>query len=305
MRDVMSNGRCVGVDVTFLKNCTALKAAACETAATEYPNCDVPISETTTSEKVTYNPTCLMHEAGGVDDGLCNNEYDAEELFTNELARLITNLDIRLNRYAYARLAANAQANVDPLVTDYGTINGTRVDINAANWTADLLTQLEINAGYNGLDNYIIVDGRNFVTQKALSEYRFANADDKDQSLQFRAWNGRMIMDNPRDAFAELARHSSFFVDMDMLAFVNRTHYTSSTPVLIDPSKNIYTFTVTSGRTGIKYDVDYQKVCKTGRNSLSYREYKHALDVKFVGDIIFAPVQCDNGTGILEFTRIP
>lgn len=301
--DVMSGGRCKGVDVTFLKNCTAAKGYVCEVASTEYPACDVPVGASSTSDKVFYDPKCLMHLAGSVNDDLCDNEFTAVELFTRELARLINDMDIRLNQYSYNQIAAKTQVNNDPMVTDFGTVNGTRVDIPSSNFTSDLLVQLEINASYNGLDNYMIFDARNLLFQKNNSLYRSLNQDERNQAAQFNAWDTRLVFDNPYDVQTVLARNSTFFVDMDMLAFVNRTSYTSQTPTLIDSTKGIYTFTVTSPRTGMRYDVDYQKLC-SGRDVMTNHRFTHALDVKFIGGLVFAPIQCDSGTGILEYTRI-
>lgn len=302
---IMSGGKCKGVDVTFLKKCTTNKGFACETIATEYPSCDVPVGTSIQSDKITYDPKCLFHEAGSIDDDLCDNEFNAEELFKETIADLISRADIRLNQYAYAQIAAKAQANIDPLITDFsGVVNGTRVEIPSSQWTSDLLVQLEVNAQFNGLNNYKIFDSRNLVTQKNQSMYRSLNADEKNQVAQFNAWDSRLIFDNPLDVTTVLARASTFLIDFDMVAFVNRTSYTSQTPVLVDTTKQIYTFTVTSPRTGIKYDVDYQKVCKTTRDSLSNRHHVHALDLKFIGGLLFAPIQCDSGTGILEFTRV-
>ena len=111
-----------------------------------------------------------------------------------------------------------------------------------------------------------------------------------------------MVFDDPRDAKAVTSRNSTFFVDMGMIAFVNRTSYKTPAPELMDASTNFYTFSVTSPRTGIRYDVEYQKAC-SGRDSVTNRINTHAFTVKFIGGIVFPPIQCDSGTGILEYVK--
>lgn len=298
MNEVFMNGKCIGIQMVWLKDCTALGGYACETAPTA---CAVPlVAETMTSDTQTINPTCYFDEGFSLSDDLCNNEYTAEELISENLALHISNLDTRLNRYAYAQIMAKAQANIDP--NTVGTVAGTVTNIAPSDWTADLLVQLEIEAQFNGLENYLIFDSRNLLTQKNLSQYRGLNANEANTSASFNDWDSRLIFDDPRDSKVVTSRDSTFFVDMAMVAFVNRTSYTSSAPVLADASDNFYTFSVTSPRTGIRYDVEYQKTC-TGRDTTNLRVYQHKFNIKFIGGIVFPPVQCDNGTGILEFVK--
>jgi hypothetical protein len=214
---------------------------------------------------------------------------------------MVTNLDIKMNRYVINQIAAKAQANLTP--NPIGTVVGTRTEIPASLWTSDLLVQLETEAMYNGLDNYVIFDSMNFLYQKNNAQYRSLNDNERNQQAQFNAWDNRLVFDNPRDIFDMTTRQSSFFVDLDMLAFINRTSYTSAVPEIWDERLGIYHFYVISPRTGIRYDFDYQKEC-VNRNDLTNPYSLHKLYGRFVGGLEFAPVQCDNGTGILEYAKV-
>lgn len=298
MNEVFMNGKCIGIQMVWTKDCTALGGYACETAPSA---CAVPlIAETMTTDTQTINPTCYFDEGFSLSDDLCNNEYTAEELIAEKMAIAVHNMDIRLNRYAYAEVSAKAQANTDP--DTLGTVAGTLTTITPSAWTSDILVELEVTAQYNGLENYMIFDARNLLTQKNLSAYRALNADEASGGAIFNDWDGRLVFDDPRDSKAVTSRNSTFFVDMGMVAFVNRTSYPTTAPELADSSDNFYTFHVVSPRTGIRYDVEYQKAC-TGRDTTNRRIYQHKFNVKFIGGIVFPPVQCDSGTGILEFVK--
>lgn len=298
MNEVFMNGRCIGIQMVWTKDCTALGGYACQTAPTA---CAVPlVAETMTTDTQTINPTCYFDSKFSLSDDLCNNEYIAEELIAENMALHIKNLDIRLNRYAYAQILAKAQANIDP--DTQGTVAGAVTTITPSLWTSDLLVELEVTAQYNGLENYMIFDSRNLLTQKNLSGYRALNADEASGGAIFNDWDNRLVFDDPRDSKVVTGRNSTFFVDMDMVALVNRTGYKTTSPTLTDSSDNFYTFYVTSPRTGIRYDVEYQKTC-TGRDATNMRVYQHKFNIKWIGGIEFPPVQCDSGTGILEFVK--
>ena len=298
MTEVFAGGRCIGIQMNWLKNCTALGGFATQTLPTA---CAIPTGIVSTSDVQTINPLDYFEELAELDDNLCSNEYVAEELLAERLADAISRLDIRMNRYTYAQLLARTFANQDP--NTIGTVVSNRTTIPASSWTSDILVQLELEAMYNGLGNYMILDSRNLLAQKNLSQYRSLNDNERNQAATFNAWDSRLIFDSPRDIAGVTGRASTFIVDMDMVALVNRTSYTSLTPELLDSADNFYTFQVTSPRTGVRYDVEYQKSC-TARDEVTNRYYKHKFRVKFLGGIVFAPAQCDSVTGVMEYVKV-
>lgn len=299
--ELFNGNKCVGVDVTFYKDCTPLGAYACAAPPTT-GGCELVATETGATQTVTYHPNCYHSESFALNDDLCSNEFLAEDVLMKKMANAIDRLDVKMNRYAIAQIAANATTNLYPATV--GTVVGTRTDIPAALWTPDLLVQIEQDIEFAGINNFVILDAYNLLTQRQLAMYRNVNDHNRDEERIFGNYDSRIVFENATDITTVLSRRSTLVWDLDSVALVNRSFFPSGTPVLVDASKNIYEFHVISPRTGLKYDVEYQKTCQDTRDANGQRVYNHVFVVKFLGGIVFAPSQCDGSNGVLEFTYV-
>lgn len=306
---------CTAVEVVFLKDCTALGAFTCATPIT---TCDLPAGTEMGSQKLVTDVLCEFRESFQINDDLCGNLYQVEDILRIELTKAIQNLRIKADKNLIAGLSANAQVNIDP--DTIGTIAGTKTNIASSFWQMDLLPQLNQILMFNGIENYLIADNRNFSYAQSLSPYLRLN--DNQRSVGAIDDDYQNVFDDSINIQATLGTKSTFAIDTDMVGVVHWNKYDNTAPLMIKDNHWVYsiidpewsirsaTYDPQSGRGSassvqrVVYDVELQKIC-TGRTATGKPIFMWKYMVTLQIKPVFSPVQCDNTTGIMEFVKVP
>lgn len=308
---VFRNGKCVGLQVLWLKDCND-DAVVSDTAPVVA--CDIPAGAELASDKKTYEPDLFINDTRSASDDLCANYYEFVDTSAATLKRLITTIEQKLNVQTIAFLKANAQVNAD--TGGAGTIAGTQTGFPAASFGPDLLAEISAYAATNRISDYRILSGRNFYNSVFNAQYRRLNDDQRNQGA---AYDNAGIAFDLLDLDTTAAIPSTFVFNPDCIGFFNKT-WSSFTPELVDPKLNKWAYKIASpnlryrysanenGRLvnrlqPVEYEVEYEKVC-TGRDSLGKPVYMHTYLVRFIGSLFTAPGGCNDETGILHFTKL-
>lgn len=308
---VMRNGKCVGLQVLWLKDCN--DDAVVDTTAPDV-DCDIPSGSELSSDARTYEPDLFINDTRSASDDLCGNYYEFVDTSAMTLKRLITTVEQKLNAQTVAFLKANAQVNGD--TGGSGIITGTETGFPAADFGPDLLAEISAYAATNRIGDYRILSGRNFYNSVFNANYKRLNDNGRSEGAAF---DNAGIAFDLLDLDTAAAVPSTFVFNPDGIGFFNKT-WSGYTPELVDPQLNKWAYKISSpslryrysasenGRLitrlqPVEYEVEYQKVC-TGRDSLGKPVYSHTYLVRFIGSLFTAPNGCNDETGILHFTKI-
>jgi hypothetical protein len=296
---LMAGADCKGFEVAWATECSPLKDSTCEAMPT---GCGITATTEMEIEKQLYDPKCPLSEEFIVNDNICNNIFSAAEAIAFGLGNAVVNLDARLNRKFYTAMKANATPNTFP--DPIGTVVGTHTDVTSGLWTADILVQMAIEAQFTGIKNPIFFDGTNLTVVRALAPYRAFNSNEASGAKIFEDFGGMLVVDDPTDALAATSRKSTFVVDMDGVVMLSKIKDLGDQPVEIDQSLNLYHWSVRSPLTNVLYQVEYQKTCAGRKDGSLEVATNHVFNVRWLGDIYFAPPQCGGVTNVMEYVKI-
>jgi hypothetical protein len=312
--DVLKGGQCIGVEAKYLAGAGA-NLTTNETTATaanaDLGGCNL-VGVEHESETVTYQNNLFIAATNAVDDNLCNNVYQFQDLSAAALRDAINTVRKTLNTRATAFLTATAQNNLDTNIANYNTGNGAwsaaganitmaSADVN----TPDSLAFVDIAAMNNQLREYFLLHGPlHYYAANYNADFKAQNDNGRDIRAAFLGnkpsfWDVRGLagVNNGRVTFA---------VNPDAYVFWNRA-WSTPAPVQIDENK--FAFTVTDPLfvymnngvpTPLTYEIVYQKVC-TGRGPLTQHVLEHRWEVKLIGGLAAAPAGSFGETGVLRF----
>lgn len=310
---------CIGHEVDYMLSDTV----SLPTVNTSAPAvvCDIPAGSTLSSATKTYNPNIYIQKIVEVNDKDCDNVFKFAEKVAFNMASSMHLIARALNDYIIAQLVANAQVSAS--AGKFGTINGTTVEFNTADFdNPDLLADWNEIAILNDFaSNYLLLDGTNFYQTWYNARFNAANDDQRDEILKFN--NGTGISFDVRNLNA-VAAASTFLVDPNMYAFYARSTYpTTATPAgdkdntvqfsmplmyqaneMTPADRRAQTFMFNNGGTmqPIMLDVDYQVTCDPAFTDGGRRSFTHRWEMKLEGMFDLAPATA--GTGILQFVRV-
>jgi hypothetical protein len=303
---VYEGGRCVGEKIMFLKGCSTVQSGCVDFNLAANSTCALPAGTSITSEVVTLGTDCHIVRSFNINDNLCDNEYTAAELVAESFKNAMSSILAEANQKFYKDLIAKRMPNKFPKHITNTWTDGVQLttDVPDAFWTADMLVQLGLAANYNGLDNYMILDGGNLISQRILAGYHGLNDNERHQPALFNDYP--VVFDNLRDIVTATAgRNSTFLVDTGGVAVRTRHLHASPSPQnLVDPSRNRYEYHLPlAGMENAMVDVKYEKGCQ-GTDGQGRDIYLHKFQLIFRMQTVFAPAGCDAETGILEFVNV-
>lgn len=287
------------VDVYFIKDCDET-VTDCE--QTPPADCQITGVEAETAI-LTISPDMCFSKAFQVNHDLCNNALTYETLVAERMAHAMASIEQEVNRAAVAFLEANAQDNQDPSTTG-GTEVGTETQIPAAEWDANLIAEMALEAQYNDIFNGFMVTGKNFWVADFTSRY----SEDGCCVLKGLYDGAFDICFDPLNVDTVTGSDSTFIVDPDAYVFFGRTQYSNDAPVAMGDQFGTWYWRqraprlkhkLQGGVSPVYFDVVRQRTCiRDGGRRIPV----DVFEVSFKGDLVLAPDICDSGlTGILHY----
>lgn len=252
----------------------------------------------------------------------CSNESEYIEEKAKALLKATTDIKRKLNNAHFLPLlTGNVQedqwgAANRPALWEEASSGGNRLAVDPSLWNYDLLLELELLADFNEMEKgeYSIIDSTSLYVDKNVQEYRRLNDDGKDGNA---IYNSHNIHWDHRNIESTLSRKSTFVVQNSVVCFWNTAWY-SPTPELVDPSLNLYQYTIDDpelmwNNNGtmqrLQYHVEESFVC-ANRTSNQERVYNHVFLVTLIGGLYLAPTGFNKAgvparelTGVLEIVN--
>lgn len=294
-RELVTDGRCIGVDAWFLEVGSHLLIYS-GTVADDEQGCDLETGVQLQSRKLEFRNNYHIKSGFQVNARKCGNASDWASEMAKGLARAMSeNRKAFNNLHAIPLLASSSQANqyaeIDPMFTDYGS--GNRLKVDASKMEYEIVPELSLIAENNLMPNYLMLSGRNLYMDKVLAEYRRENDNQRDQLAIFD--DVKMYWDT-RNMDTVLGRRSTFLVNPASFLFWN-TAWWSETPVQVDASTNTWHYKVMDPV--LKYNdngtmkpvwhhVEQSYTCAS-RDELGEPVYAYTVNVTMIGGFYKAP----------------
>lgn len=272
-------------------------------------DCTIPEGDELETEGANYDSGILGEGAASVIAERCDNDIT----FARESAMAIKKaMDTALNvanEAAIDLLASDAMANIGTLQTGW-VVNGTRVDVPAADFVWSKLGFFKANADQNHIYDQLVISGMNFYADWYNSQYTRLN--DNERSI-FAAFSNFNFHVDTLKMDSHLSRNSTFFVDRNVFAFWNTTYTGSLEPVKLGNASGggeRFAFimphpTLRYMRNGqmvpVLFEIEFEKIC-TGRNALKQLTFKYKYYAKLVGGLTTSIDGPNSETGIIEFS---
>lgn len=311
---IMKGPVCIGVEAIYMKGCNDTVVDT-QLSANNLADCDVAGVEGETAKK-TYTPNISLTYSIKVDEDDCAGFTSFEEKLAFMKLKAKAILEHEFNRKWIATLAANIQANVDPLDGVKGV--GEEITFPAAQWEggsgATLMPKFHISAEANQIYDAYILNGRNFYEAKWLYEYKEkAGSQDRYDSV-FDMGPYQMYWDII-NVDAEVGAQSSFVIDKSAIGFFGQNDYMADMNAPRELKADLYVYREPSQRlmyrdgnsmVPVYFDVAEQHTCTVSSQD-PVRQRRHRvvqIEYNLKGGIITGPPDCAGGTGILEFRQV-
>lgn len=281
------------VKVIWIDNCDDALDASCQDVC-DFSGTDKPLASKD------YTLTNCKSASFSIDENdLLRNNYTLEEYAAKQLMTKMKSLDEFFNIQSLLFLSANAGYNSNQ------TMNGTTVDIAAANYTVDLLVEMAVDARLNRFSNPFVLDSGTLFKEFMKVQLEKGNSDGSGP------FNKKNIFDTSFDLFGFAASgitDTSFLVNPGAYAFAHRNYNTPQPMEYVAEGVHQIRYTIPSNNIpGLSYDVYYKKVCSGHRT-------KHVWYLEKKWGFLLNPAGCDidvngdgltieNRTGILSYTK--
>lgn len=188
-------------------------------------SCEIPAGLLQNTDKVDYDFDLFIRQNFTVEGVYCNNADTFRNNFSANLANAMQNIALSLNAEILARFQANVGTPTYAGTT--GTIVGTTIEIPTADWTEDLMADLDSIATMEYLaGDYFFLHGQNFKNAIWNAPYKAANDDQRSGALIFGV--NEHYFDLREFIAAGVADHS-YMIDPNVYAFFGFQAY-SETP---------------------------------------------------------------------------
>lgn len=286
-------------------------------------DCTIPAGDEVGSLSLEYAPNLYKTAVFQVSDDLCNNEATFIELQAVSLNNQLRKLRNALNTSVIQHINSAASANVSTnLFNDTWVVSGTSTEVPAADFNDESIFQkLDLQARYNRLADYVIIDGSNLYLNSRMAPFLGLNDSQRSVGAMYNAFASRYISDD-FDLDATVGESATFLVNPNMFGFFNRARY-GVAPEIIDEQNGLRAFsiedpvlkyartvfnpngTITTTMEPVRYDVVYQRTCESGRDATGRRSYLHKWEITLEAGILTGPPgQTPNHTaGILKFVK--
>lgn len=293
--EVLEGPICKGVTAYFIEGGTDLVTYE-GTAEDGGYGCDPATGAQMQTEGVTYNNNMVIRANYSVADPKCDNATAFVAESSKAFLRCRKDILKRLNQRTLNLWDANVQANqaVTSTIVDASALGGNRLKVAPTDFDSELLVELDLLKYENKIFDEIIVNvGRNFWTAERLATYRKGDDDKRNQNEIFQDFDIHWDL----EGYSQLGtRNSTFMLNPNNFLFWTTT-WSGSTPTLVDPSANKWTFTLKDpelmySRNGVMtplvYEVRYTYAC-SGVSSLGQEIYTHNWEVTLRGGQALAP----------------
>lgn len=237
------------------------------------------------------------------ENDILRNRYTLDEIVARKVLAKIKALDEHINLQSLLFLSASAGYTNN---AEGYTLNGTTLEIPAADYNNDLYVKMIIDAQLNELNDAFVVDNG------ALYRH-FLNAQlDRNNSEGVGENNRTQLFDSYFDlrGFAKAGiSDDTFLVSPGAYAFASR-NYNPEAPMEVHPKdgRQIRYSIPSNTIAGLRYDVVYEYVC-SGKRFV----HKYYMEANF--DFVLNPAGCDvlvssgpdvfdNVSGILSYTKV-
>lgn len=286
-------------------------------------DCTIPTGDEVGSLATEYSPNLYKTAGFQVFDDLCAQEATFIELqaagLLNQMRKLRNALNVSVIQHINSAAAANISTN---LFGDTWTVSGVITTIPAADFDNEkIFQQFDLQARYNRLADYVILDGSNLYLNNRLAPFLGLNDQQRSVGAMYNAFASRYISDD-FDLDNTVGANATFLVNPNMFGFFNRAKY-GVAPEIIDEQNGLRAFsiedpemkyartvfnrdgTITTTMEPIRYDVVYQRTCETGRDATGRRSYLHKWEISLEAGVMTGPPgQSPNHTnGILKFVK--
>jgi len=285
-------------------------------------NCDLPSGKENESDSKSYTDNLRLISVVDVDDALCNNLFQLEELSSTAIMKAMYRIRAALNVKLVSFLDSSKQSNLDTEVTSIDNGNGAWA-VNADGATIempvadaqdeDALAWLDsVVVNNNMKDDYFLMNGRfNWYNNNYNADFRALNDDERNIAPTLAAHN--MFFDK-RDLDSTLTGKNTFAIDPNAYVFWNRVYSEGEAPVIRHSDNGaIWEFYLNDpmltvlrpdgSRGPLQYEVVYQRVCQ-GRDSNTRHNDIHRYEVKLLGGYALAPAGAESETGVLKFSAV-
>ncbi len=315
------NNKCIGATVYYLTPDSTTLPSVGTTAPT--PNCVLADGDTLSSNKKDMVKNIYIEQSIMVDDDLCDNEYEFEEVVVRNLQSGMSKICESLNNYMIGQLTANAMTPT--FIPANATLNGSIVEFPAADFVGpdapDLLAAFNQMAVVNDIStNYFLLNGNNFYQSFYNSQFKQLNDNQRSGFAQF--MNGERMFWDVRSLDQVVGAPTTFLVDPNMYATYFQTYYspeftdtgdtngtvTFSIPLtyVINAADGQETRVLQYANAGtlnpVTVDVEYQKPCLDGKGNDGNMAHRHKWKMLLRGMFDIAP-STDGSSGIIEIQQ--
>lgn len=228
-----------------------------------------------------------------IDDNLCGNEAQFEDLIAKGLLRIATDHDNAIETYVINGL--DGMAGTNQYDSDSrGDVVGTTTYVAPEYWGPGLMSYFAKVAAVNNIPNSCMFSGENMYDVTYNAQANQQNSDQKDQIAKLNAFDWSFDLFN-MDTL--LGAKKTLMVSPD--AYVFDSYHKFKTPTEFTNGADVKRFNFPSPNLpGVIYDVIYRTVCKNGGDD-TIHHFKMVARYELFG----APISsCNTGqTGIIAF----
>lgn len=304
-----SNGEdCEGVKLYFLRSENE-GVDYSGTVADETLDCEVPVGQELYTDGKVYKNNMVIRKGFRVLDSECRDDMDYAMKVAKGQQKAMLEIRKEINNRLITFLSTSAQPNLDddiPAEWD-DTTAPPRIRIPKANFEWDLLGEIETNAMINDIENFHILNGRNFKQQVWQSDYSRLNVDTREAAAAFNDYNLHWDVKNIDRV---LGRRATLLFDPNMFAFWV-TNYGSTTPNMV--KDNHWEYTVADPelrymRNGqlvpVMYQVELSMKCIGRTKGQGRLRWAHDWMVRVIGGYDKAPTGLKGQTGVIEYEAV-
>lgn len=298
LEPTLQRGVCVGMSVMFQRSCD-IAVIDCETDA-----CKITGPEIAT-EAISYTPNgCIETSFTVLDEACDNNHFTFADNFARAKAKGFVELEAKIAEKVASFLFSSAdtvlQADVDAHMDAAATVEGGNNIAIAENlWESELLADIEYLANQFDMMNTIKVTGKNFHTEKILSQYKSVACCTNSEILNDP--NYSLIFDT-RNLDSTLSGRYTFVVDPGAIVFWSTKKHKTPTPTNLDGNTGAWyetlprlTYNNRGTQEPVYVDMLSQRSC-TGEG-----QWGTTVRMKVTYGLHKGPDDCNGKFGILKF----
>ena len=303
VKERLTDGTCVGIKVWFYDAGASNTIYEGSTPDSSLDCDDASCGVGQTAGKDIDN-NIFFWDCKAAQEDRCDNELDFAQETARVLYHLMYNMRCALNKRFINTFMLAAQQNQITLPSGMVERSGSNIiQIDKDNFTDSTIWNTIVDLGIlsqqNGVFEPIYLNGRNFQNSSILAQFNGLNDNQRSQPAIYNALGRNFVWDihSTHGVDAISTELSTIAVSPNAYLFWNAPLY-DTTPILKDPSKNLWIFSVADPilrwnkngvTTPVMYDVEHTYEC-TGRDALGKRVYLHNYRLFLRGGLAMSPL---------------